>query len=74
MVNVHEGDFDYITVRGRFAFIYQSLIVWEQVNGLSSTLHKVLVIHVLMLQVISFENILSTDQLTFQLLTLISLN
>ena len=55
MVNVHEGNFDYITVRGRFDFIYQSLIVWEKGNGLRGTVDGVLVIHVLMLQVILFE-------------------
>ena len=46
----------------------------QETDKLRNKNNEVLVIDVLRLQDIVFENILSTEQLTFQLLTLISFN
>ena len=77
VVNARGIGYDYINVRGRFALIYQSLhwsLRYQETDKLRNKNNEVLVIDVLTLQDIVFENILSTEQLTFQLLTLISFN
>ena len=61
VVNARGVGYDYINVRGRFAFIYQSLwslMRYQETDKLRHENNEVLVINVLLLQDIVFENIL----------------